>query len=77
MNPSVNPAPENRKKPRALSVRRAVLLATTIAGLGIGAFVAGPGFDVRAAIRRLLPRTSPSRPTSFRRPSDLPISSRR
>ena len=47
MNPSVNPAPENRKKPRALSVRRAVLLATTIAGLGIGAFVAGPGFDLR------------------------------
>ena len=47
MNPSVSPAPENRKKPRALSVRRAVLLATTIAGLGIGAFVAGPGFDVR------------------------------
>ncbi|MGA8388226.1 MAG: Do family serine endopeptidase [Pseudolabrys sp.] len=48
MNPSVNPAPENRKEPRALSVRRAVLLATTIAGLGIGAFVAGPGFDLRA-----------------------------
>ncbi|HTL63909.1 MAG TPA: serine peptidase, partial [Pseudolabrys sp.] len=47
MNSSVNPAPENRKKPRALSVRRAVLLATTIAGLGIGAFVAGPGFDLR------------------------------
>ena len=48
MNPSVNSAPENRNKPRTLSVRRAVLLATTIAGLGIGAFVAGPGFDVRA-----------------------------
>ena len=47
MNPSVNSAPENRNKPRTLSVRRAVLLATTIAGLGIGAFVAGPGFDVR------------------------------
>ena len=47
MNPSVNPAPENRKKPRALSVRRAALLATTIAGLGICAFVAGPGFDLR------------------------------
>ena len=42
MNSSVNPAPENRKKPRALSIRRAVLLATTIAGLGIGAFVVGP-----------------------------------
>jgi len=48
MNPSVNPAPENRKTSRALSVRRAVLLATTIAGIGIGAFVAGPGFDIRA-----------------------------
>src|SRR4029079_10078854 len=48
MNPSVNPAPESRKKPRALSVRRAVLLATTIAGLGIGAFVAAPGFELRA-----------------------------
>lgn len=47
MNPSVNSAPENRNKPRTLSVRRAVLLATTIAGLGMGAFVAGPGFDVR------------------------------
>jgi serine protease Do len=46
MNPSVNPAPRNRKKTRAPSVRRAVLLATTIAGLGIGAFVAGPSFDV-------------------------------
>ena len=45
MNSSVNPAPENRKKPRALSIRRAVLLATTIAGLGIGAFVVGPGFE--------------------------------
>ena len=35
MNPSVNPAPESRKKPRTLSVRRAFLLATTIAGLVI------------------------------------------
>jgi serine protease Do len=48
MNPSANSALENRKKPRVLSVRRAALLATTIAGLGIGAFVAGPGFDIRA-----------------------------
>jgi serine protease Do len=47
MIPSVNPAPESRKKPHALSVRRALLLATTIAGLGIGAFVAAPGFDIR------------------------------
>src|SRR5690242_13856104 len=48
MNPSVSPAPESRKKSRALSVRRAILLATTIAGLGIGAVVAGPAFDMRA-----------------------------
>ena len=48
MNPSVNPAPEHPKKPLVLSVRRALLLATTIAGLGIGAFVAGPGFNIRA-----------------------------
>jgi len=47
MKPSVNPTPENRKKPRVLSVRRALLLATTIAGLGVGAFVVGPGFDIR------------------------------
>jgi serine protease Do len=46
MNPSVIPAPENRTKPRALSVRRTVLLATTIAGLGIGAFVAAPNFGI-------------------------------
>lgn len=45
MNPSVNAASENRKKRRALSVRRAILLATTIAGLGVGAFVVAPGFD--------------------------------
>jgi serine protease Do len=46
MNPSVTPAPESRKESRALSVRRAVLLATTIAGLGIGAFVAAPNFGI-------------------------------
>src|SRR5262249_52907350 len=43
-----NPTPENRKKPRVLSVRRALLLATTIAGLGAGAFLVGPGFDIRS-----------------------------
>ena len=47
MNPSVTPAPESRRKPRTLSVRRAILLATTIAGLGIGTFVAAPSFDIR------------------------------
>lgn len=46
MNPSVNSAPESRKRPHALSVRRAVLLATTIAGLGVGVFVAAPNFGV-------------------------------
>ncbi|HZP70612.1 MAG TPA: Do family serine endopeptidase [Pseudolabrys sp.] len=45
MSSSVNLAPESRKEPRALSVRRAVLLATTIAGIGIGAFVAAPSFN--------------------------------
>lgn len=54
MNPSVNPAPENRRKSRALSVRRAVLLATTIAGLGIGAFVASPGTGYPTAIAQNL-----------------------
>lgn len=47
MNPSVTSAQEGRRKPRTLSVRRAALLATTIAGLGIGAFVAAPNIDVR------------------------------
>jgi serine protease Do len=46
MNSSVTPAPKNQN--RKLSLRRAVLLATTIAGLGIGAFVAAPGFELRA-----------------------------
>jgi serine protease Do len=46
MSPSVIPAPESRRKPRARSLRRAVLLATTIAGLGIGAFVAAPNVGI-------------------------------
>src|SRR5512144_1061540 len=48
MNPSVNSAPENRKKPRALSVRRFVLLATTIASLGAAVLVVAPGLNLPA-----------------------------
>ena len=48
MSPSVAPAPKNSEKRRALSVRRGVLLATTIAGLGVAALVIGPGLDVIA-----------------------------
>jgi len=50
MSASVNPAPQSPdtspKKPRALSFRRAALLATTIAGLGAAAFVAAPDFKL-------------------------------
>jgi serine protease Do len=49
MNPSVTPAPKGPRNPRALSVRRAVLLATTIVALGVGAFVAAPSFDIRGS----------------------------
>lgn len=49
MSASVNPAPQSPnspKKPRVLSLRRAALLATTIAGLGAAAFVATPDFNL-------------------------------
>jgi len=46
MNPSDNRAPKNRG---ILSVRRAALLATTIAGLGAAAFVAAPDFNLSAS----------------------------
>jgi serine protease Do len=49
MNPSVTPAPKSPRSPRALSVRRAALLATTIAALGVGAFVVAPNFDIRSS----------------------------
>ncbi|HKS85259.1 MAG TPA: Do family serine endopeptidase [Pseudolabrys sp.] len=39
--PSVTP-PQNQKSRRSLSLRRAILLATTIAGLGAAAFVVAP-----------------------------------
>jgi serine protease Do len=49
MSASVNPAPQSPnspKKPRALTLRRAALLATTVAGLGAAAFVATPDFNL-------------------------------
>jgi serine protease Do len=48
MNPSVTPAPETPKKPRVLSARRVILLATTIAGLGAAAFVIAPDLNLSA-----------------------------
>lgn len=45
MNPSVIPAPP--KKSRVLSVRRAILLATTIASLGAAALVVAPGLNLQ------------------------------
>ena len=46
MNPSDNRAPKNRG---ILSVRRAALLATTIAGLGAAAFVVAPDLNLPAS----------------------------
>lgn len=46
MKPSVIPAPETAQKPRSLSARRIILLATTIAGLGVAALVVAPGFNL-------------------------------
>jgi len=48
MKPSVIPAPETSKKPRALSARRLVLLTTTIASLGLAALVVAPGLNLSA-----------------------------
>jgi serine protease Do len=45
MNPSVIPAPNTSKKRRVLSARRAILLATTIAGLGVAALVVAPNLN--------------------------------
>jgi serine protease Do len=53
--PSVIPAPKNSKGRRSLSLRRAILLATTIAGLGVTALVVDPdlgpfgGYPIAAA----------------------------
>ncbi len=49
MNPSVTPAPETPKKRRVLSARRAILLATTIASLGVAALVIAPGLNLPGA----------------------------
>jgi serine protease Do len=47
MKPSVIPAPHSSKKPRGLSARRAILLATTIASLGAAALVVAPGLNLQ------------------------------
>jgi serine protease Do len=47
MNPSVNPAPNTPKKSRVLSARRVILLATTIASLGVAALVVAPGLNLQ------------------------------
>jgi len=52
MNPSVFPAPNSPqnsppKKSRVLSLRRAILLATTIASLGAAALVVAPGLNLQ------------------------------
>ncbi|MBI2713675.1 MAG: Do family serine endopeptidase [Rhizobiales bacterium] len=46
MNPSVIPAPNSPKKSRVLSARRVILLATTIASLGVGALIVVPGLNL-------------------------------
>jgi serine protease Do len=46
MNPSVNIAPEARKKRGLLSARRLVLLATTVVGFGAAALVVGPALNL-------------------------------
>ena len=48
MNPGVSPAPDSPKRPRVLSARRAILLATAVAGLGAAAFIAAPDLDLTA-----------------------------
>jgi len=47
MNPSVTPVPAPPKKSRVLSARRVILLATTIASLGVAALVVAPGFNLQ------------------------------
>src|SRR5512141_841332 len=46
MKPSVIPAPGTLTKPRVLSARRFVLLATTIASLGAAVLVVAPGLNL-------------------------------
>src|SRR5476651_1342816 len=47
MNPSVPFAPNSSKPRRVLSARRIVLLATTIASLGVAALVVAPGLNLQ------------------------------
>jgi serine protease Do len=49
MNPGVSPAPDSPKKPRVLSARRTILLATAIAGLGAAALVVAPNLNLSAS----------------------------
>ena len=46
MSPHVSPAPESPNKRRVLSPRRVILLATTIAGLGVAALVVAPSLNL-------------------------------
>jgi serine protease Do len=46
MTSRVTPVSTPAKKPRTLSARRAILLATTIVGLGVAALVVVPGLDL-------------------------------
>ena len=46
MKPSVIPAPDTANKPRVLSARRFILLATTIASLGAAAVIIAPGLNL-------------------------------
>ncbi|MGB8576947.1 MAG: Do family serine endopeptidase [Pseudolabrys sp.] len=48
MKPSAIPAPGTLRKPRVLSARRFVLLATTIASLGAAVLVVAPGLNLPA-----------------------------
>jgi serine protease Do len=48
MDLGVSPAPDSPKRPRLLSARRAILLATAVAGLGAAAFIAAPDLDLTA-----------------------------
>jgi len=48
MNPSDTSAPTSSTKRRGLSARRIVLMATTIAGLGVAALVVAPAFNPQA-----------------------------
>ena len=77
MNPSVTPAPDTPKKRRVLSARRVVLLATTVAGLGAGALVIGPGLNLPSGYPAALAQNLTEQAHKLQRRSALPTSSRR